>query len=188
MGRTGDFESPNPGSSPGVSAKFIPGSSNGRTAPSEGAYGGSNPSLGALDKGRRSDMSKHNNKQKDRLLGMPHGTANNRLKKSIIYDLARQLGKLECFRCKEIIYKIDELSIEHIHAWQSSPDPKAAFFDLSNVAFSHLSCNCAAAARPSRKYYTEQERKDADLRLNRDGHRRNYDIAKRHKKWINKGQ
>jgi hypothetical protein len=39
------------------------------------------------------------------------------------------------------------LSIEHKEAWQGAADPKLAFFNPDNIAFSHLSCNISAGSR-----------------------------------------
>jgi hypothetical protein len=38
-----------------------------------------------------------------------------------------------------------ELSIEHKIPWLDSEDPKDLFFNLNNIAFSHLTCNVKAA-------------------------------------------
>jgi len=43
-----------------------------------------------------------------------------------------------------------ELSIEHITPYLDSDDPKKLFFDLNNIAFSHLKCN-SGAARQTKK-------------------------------------
>jgi hypothetical protein len=40
-----------------------------------------------------------------------------------------------------------QLSIEHKIPWLDSENPISLFFDLENIAFSHLSCN-SSAARP----------------------------------------
>ncbi len=93
-------------------------------------------------------MSMEGNRIKNRLLGMPHGTASSRLRKMILYSML--YGKVYdrmCFRCGEPIDDIDGLSIEHKEAWQSADDPKAAFFDLENIAFSHLRCNIVEGSR-----------------------------------------
>jgi hypothetical protein len=82
--------------------------------------------------------------RKDALLGMPHGTANNRLRKLLIFDLAGRCNLLTCYRCQKPIEDESHLSIEHKDAWQQAADPLAAFMSLDNVAFSHLSCNMAA--------------------------------------------
>ena len=53
------------------------------------------------------------NKRKDQLLGEPHGTANSRLKKMIIFELVLRCGLPCCFRCGLEIESVDSLSIEH---------------------------------------------------------------------------
>ena len=75
--------------------------------------------------------------KKDDQLGMSHSTASHRLRKLILFSLINQT----CHRCKEKIESVKELSIEHKIAWQDSSDPVGLFFDLGNIAFSHLSCN-----------------------------------------------
>ena len=95
-----------------------------------------------VDKERRFKMSDEGNRIKNRLLGMPHGTASNRLRKTILYSML--YGKVydrHCFHCGREIEHVDEMSIEHKQPWQSANDPKAVFFDLENIAFSHLRCN-----------------------------------------------
>lgn len=82
---------------------------------------------------------------KDKLLGMSHGTASNRLRKLIMWTLVCKTDQNVCFRCGQRIEDVDDLSIEHKEPWQGAADPKAAFFDLKNIAFSHLRCNSGAA-------------------------------------------
>jgi hypothetical protein len=83
----------------------------------------------------------NNNRMKDEALGMPHGTAANKLRKMIMFDLLDTCGKNTCFKCGKIIETVDELSIEHKESWLYADDPKEAFFSLDNIAFSHLRCN-----------------------------------------------
>ena len=79
------------------------------------------------------------NTKKDITLGMPHGTANGRLRKNIIFHLLTKHGENVCVRCKRAIEKVEDLSIEHIKPWEGiSAD---LFWDLDNIAFSHLRCN-----------------------------------------------
>ena len=85
--------------------------------------------------------------KKDRLLGMPHGTAQNKLRKMLLWQLVVETGNDTCFRCGRPIDSIDDLSIEHKEAWQGASDPKEAFFDLENIAFSHLRCNSSERQR-----------------------------------------
>jgi hypothetical protein len=82
---------------------------------------------------------KANNAKKHAQLGMPYGTACNRLRKSIILNLLQQLGQDTCFKCGERIETVETLSIEHKIPWQDNDT--ALFWDLNNIAFSHLSCN-----------------------------------------------
>ncbi len=92
-------------------------------------------------------MKDNNNKKKATQLGMPPGTAANRLKKNLLFRFIQKLGLDKCFQCKEIIETVDEMSIEHKEPWLDSDNPKDKFFDLDNIAFSHLKCNIGAARR-----------------------------------------
>ncbi len=93
-------------------------------------------------------MSERNEERKRQALGMPIGTASNRLRKNILFALICHLKRNTCYRCGEKIYKVAEFSIEHRQPWLSADDPKVAFFDLGNIAFSHLRCNSSAASKP----------------------------------------
>lgn len=97
-------------------------------------------------------------KIKSDLLGTAFGTANARLRKSIMFELARKADMLRCFQCGELIETVDDFSIEHKEPWQSADDPVAAFFSLENIAFSHYLCN-VLAAKSRRVYPDERERK-----------------------------
>ena len=90
-------------------------------------------------------MPDNSNATKGKLLGMPYGTACHRLRKSVMLHLLKKFGLNICYRCDKAIETERELSVEHTVAWQSAPDPVATFFDVSTIAFSHLSCNCSAA-------------------------------------------
>ena len=72
-------------------------------------------------------------------LGMPWGTANNRLRKSIMFKYIKMAGDDICFRCEKVIERIEDLSIEHKLSWQGVSTQ--LYWDLDNIAFSHLSCN-----------------------------------------------
>ena len=88
----------------------------------------------------------NSNTLKAERLGMPIGTASNRLKKAILLSLLQRLNEDVCFRCSERIEVVEQLSVEHKEAWLNASDPASAFFDLSNIAFSHLSCNSGASS------------------------------------------
>lgn len=74
-------------------------------------------------------------------MGMSWGSANNTLRKSILFKYVTLAGDGFCFKCGAEIESIDDFSIEHKDVWLHTDDPVGKFFDLDNIAFSHLSCN-----------------------------------------------
>ncbi|HEX8686441.1 MAG TPA: HNH endonuclease, partial [Pyrinomonadaceae bacterium] len=72
-------------------------------------------------------------------LGMPHGTACNRLRKMVLFDLLRRHGENVCFKCGGTIETAEELSIEHKQPWEGISTE--LFWSPDNIAFSHLRCN-----------------------------------------------
>jgi hypothetical protein len=99
-------------------------------------------------------MSK-GNKVKAAALGMSHGTAANRLRKMILFSLVCRLSLNMCYQCGGEILSVNDLSIEHKEPWLRADDPSQSFFNLDNIAFSHLSCNSGAAFSAKKKYHTE---------------------------------
>ncbi len=87
----------------------------------------------------------NSNEKKAFQLGMPQGTASNRLRKEIIFNLIKRLNENYCFQCGAEIEFAGALSIEHKIPFLDSNDPVKLFFDLDNIAYSHLSCNVGAA-------------------------------------------
>jgi hypothetical protein len=72
-------------------------------------------------------------------LGMSYGTASGRLRKMILFDVLRKHSENKCFKCGELIESEKDLSIEHKQPWENkNPD---LFWDLNNIAFSHMCCN-----------------------------------------------
>ncbi len=88
-------------------------------------------------------MSFSNNKKSEQL-EMPIGTASGQLRKIIIFHLIKLLGFDICFQCGNKIKEVKQLSIEHKIPWLDSINPKESFFDINNIAFSHLLCNIGA--------------------------------------------
>lgn len=83
--------------------------------------------------------------QKAEQLGMPFGTANAKLRKMILFNLVQRFGLDVCYRCGGKIETIETFTIEHKKAWLNvNPD---LFWDLDNIAFSHLTCNIGAATK-----------------------------------------
>lgn len=73
------------------------------------------------------------------LLGMSQGTARHRLVKQLLFKYITLASDNFCYVCGEEITNISELSIEHKLPWENvSAD---LFWDLDNIAFSHLTCN-----------------------------------------------
>ena len=94
---------------------------------------------------RTASAIKQNAKKKS-LLGVAATSASVRLHRMLLYQFARDAGKLDCFRCGGYIESLTEFSIDHKEAWMLSPNPEKTYFDLNNIAFSHLSCNAKAGA------------------------------------------
>jgi|TARA_R100001463_G_scaffold63172_1_gene116129 hypothetical protein len=83
--------------------------------------------------------------KKTKQLRMNPSTASNRLKKLLLFDLAKKLKINWCYQCGAEIEYAGKMTIEHKTPWLDSEDPQKKFFELENIAFSHASCNYAAA-------------------------------------------
>lgn len=112
-------------------------------------------------------------------LGMPFGTACNRLRKNVLFHLLKKSNENVCFKCGKIIETVDELSIEHKQPWEGRN--VALFWDIENIAFSHMKCNRPHSI-PGKKYFTDEEKSEAVRRLNAEGMRRRYTTEKRREK------
>ena len=76
---------------------------------------------------------------------MNPGTAANRLRKNLMFAMSKQLGVNWCYQCGAEIENPQDMPIEHKQPWMGADNPHDAFFDLSNIAFSHPNCNYAAS-------------------------------------------
>lgn len=56
------------------------------------------------------------NKKKTEQLGMPFGTATNRLRKLVLFDILQRHSENICFHCGGKILTADNLSMEHKEA------------------------------------------------------------------------
>lgn len=88
--------------------------------------------------------------KKQQQLGMNPGTAAHRLIKDLLFSFVVSAGH-KCHHCKEELTR-ETFSVEHKEPWLDAANPSERFFDLKNIAFSHQSCNSAAARRPHRLY------------------------------------
>lgn len=79
------------------------------------------------------------NKRRAEQLGMPYGTASNRLRKQIMFKYVVLVGDNFCYKCGAEIETVDELSVEHKLPWENRNSD--LFWDLDNIAFSHRECN-----------------------------------------------
>jgi hypothetical protein len=84
-------------------------------------------------------MGNLSSKRKSEFLGIPHGTASNKLRKLVLFSLLERHKENVCFRCSAIIETVEELSLEHKLPWENIS--VELFWDLNNVAFSHMKCN-----------------------------------------------
>ncbi len=88
-------------------------------------------------------MSKSVDK-KNAQLGMSVGTASNRLRKMLMFDLIVKCNLNTCYQCNCKILSVKDLSIDHKIPYLDSVDPIGLFFNIDNIAFSHLKCNSGA--------------------------------------------
>lgn len=95
---------------------------------------------------------------KNTALGMNVSTANHQLKKLLMFQMMQRLGDDKCHQCNEVIESAAQLSVEHKTPWLTSANPRDTFFDLNNVAFSHLSCNSRASSTVWQREYSDEER------------------------------
>ena len=120
-------------------------------------------------------------------LGIPVGTASARLRKALLFQCVQELNKDYCHQCSKKIESLEEFSIEHIQPWLDSENPKELFYDLNNIAFSHIKCNIGAARRINKKYFTPEDRLEADRKLSRDYAKRVYSKERRQRKYRETG-
>jgi hypothetical protein len=79
------------------------------------------------------------NQRRAEILGMPFGTACNKLRWMVMFDLLRRHEENVCFKCGKMILKAEDLTLEHKETWQDGGP--VLFWDLNNIAFSHQKCN-----------------------------------------------
>jgi hypothetical protein len=115
--------------------------------------------------------------EKCKQLGMPFGTACNRLRKMVMHDLLRNFGLDRCFKCGLTIESPEDLSLDHKQNWQHVD--VALFWDLSNIAFSHRICNKTDKRRPARGIRSGRSKlKESDIISIRLDSRDGREIAK----------
>ena len=94
---------------------------------------------------RKTNLNLHLEMKRNKIVsGMPVGTAQGRLRKLVMFDLIQKLNLDTCYRCGKKIESVEELSLDHKQSWL---DQHELFWDLENIAFSHLLCNSLASDR-----------------------------------------
>jgi hypothetical protein len=73
-------------------------------------------------------------------------TAKSKLVIDLLFKFVQERHPI-CFRCGRPLDR-ESFSIEHKKPWLHEKNAAALYFDLENVAFSHLGCNSKAARRP----------------------------------------
>ncbi len=74
-------------------------------------------------------------------LKMPYGTATNKLRLKVIFDLLREFSRCLCCRCGILIDAPENLSVVHLEPWMD--ESPRLFWRTDNIAFSHRSCDAA---------------------------------------------
>jgi hypothetical protein len=120
------------------------------------------------------------NEKKSAFLGMPHGTAFGRLRKIVLFSVLKRHEENICARCSKEIETVEELSIEHLKPWEGIS--VELFWDVDNIAFSHLHCNIKAHRITNRKYFIEHERLTAERQQRAASMRKSYTTEKRREK------
>ena len=122
--------------------------------------------------------------KKQQQLGMNPATAANRLRKMLMFTMMQELNEDFCYHCGNRIVHLNDLSIEHMVPWLDSDDPVGLYFDTSNLAFSHLSCNSGARNRgkthcPQGHKYSHQD-KNGDRRCRECKQKQRRQFRERH--------
>lgn len=103
-----------------------------------------------------------------RQLGITHSGARNRLLRNLLFKYITMAGDHVCYRCGEPIEDPLDMTIEHEVPWHNSDNPVELYFDLNNISFSHHKCNAGAARKPTKKYHTAEEKRQAKVKGQRD--------------------
>lgn len=124
--------------------------------------------------------------KKQNQLGMNPSTASGRLVKDILWKFITESSRDKCCKCGELMER-NTFSIEHIIPWLDSEDPLYLYFDLENIAFSHLTCNIKDTRR-TRKYETSEEAYQVALKKSREYRKSMYDPLKRSSRYETEGR
>lgn len=108
------------------------------------------------------------NSRKSKQLNMSHSTAQNRLRKMVMWEYVVKCGDNTCYQCGEEIEDISQLSMEHKTPWLDSGNPVELFFSMYNIAFSHLSCNIKSGRSPLGMVWVHNDELMKNSRVRKD--------------------
>ena len=108
------------------------------------------------------------NSRKSKQLNMSHSTAQNRLRKMVMWEYVVKCGDNTCYQCGEEIEDISQLSMEHKTPWLDSGNPVELFFSMDNIAFSHLSCNIKSGRSPLGMVWVHNDELMKNSRVRKD--------------------
>ena len=108
------------------------------------------------------------NSRKSKQLNMSHSTAQNRLRKMVMWEYVVKCGDNTCYQCGEEIEDISQLSVEHKTPWLDSGNPVELFFSMDNIAFSHLSCNIKSGRSPLGMVWVHNDELMKNSRVRKD--------------------
>mgnify|MGYP002346281941 CR=1 FL=1 len=112
---------------------------------------------------------------------MSVSTARAKLVMDLLFHMVMTHTSGTCARCGELLTR-SSFTIDHMDPWLDSEDPFSKYFDVSNVRYSHLSCNSKASRRPHKKYFSEEDVKNALLEKGRRYRRSLPDEVKRERR------
>ena len=78
------------------------------------------------------------------LLGESHTSMQHKLKRVILFKIARECGSDKCYKCSYPIVRPEDITIEHKISWRQGDTKEKCqelFWATDNIAFSHRWCN-----------------------------------------------
>lgn len=129
-------------------------------------------------------MKRNDNNKKREKLGMNPSTAHRRLLKDLLFKYVMLAGN-KCLRCNQELTK-ETFSVDHIKPWLNSETPVELYFDLDNIAFSHLNCNTQEMA-DRRRLHSPEAKIILKRNKNRERAAKNYTPEARQERYIKYG-
>ncbi|KKM26627.1 hypothetical protein LCGC14_1582910 [marine sediment metagenome] len=72
--------------------------------------------------------------------GVHLSTARQRLIKKILFNLAQEAGRDECFVCGDLL-SLEDFTLEHKKPWLYEDNTLELYMNVDNIGFSHHACN-----------------------------------------------